>query len=388
MEHTFLVYSHHQPHVEWLQSVLAPQPVLCVYEQLEDLLGLVDVTGAHLIFVGMDLDNIVSQSGVIEGLLEARPFVTVVGLGSDLDHELVIHAMRAGARDFIVNGMRSSEVQGLVRRLSQRLPSLPVKKQQGDLTVLYGAQPDPDAALVALHLALRLQGPNSSLLLLDLGLPYGESLEGLRLSTDFYFGDALRNLRRLDSSLINSAFCRHDSGLTLLSHHDEDGPLSDLHATELYLVLGALRQNFSHIIVNLCGQPDSESLRTFINNSEQLYWYLDQSVSCCKRNLTLLNEWRQHKIKLEHGQLVVDRYLASVAPDSKSLSGTFSMPLAAQLPASPVARLTAKNQGRALFAMAPRDSLSRALVRLADTLSQPVKNRRSYDWLKRWRAKA
>lgn len=388
MEQTYLVYSHQQTDVEWLQSVLAPQQVLCVYEQLDDLLQLVDVTGAHLVFVGMDLDNIVAQCGVIEGLLEARPFVTVVGLGSDLDNELVIHAMRAGSRDFIVSGMRTSEVQGLVRRLSQRLPTLPVKKQQGDLSIIYGAQPDTDAALVALHLALRIQEPSKQVLLLDLGLPYGESLEGLRLSTSFYFGDALRNLRRLDSSLINSAFCQHSSGIKVLSHHYEDGLLSATHSTELYLLLGALRQNFSHIVINLCGQPNSESLRTFINNSQQLYWYLDQSVSCCKRSLELVNDWRQSNIKLDHAQLIVDRYIASVAPDGHSLSETFNMPLAAQLPASPAARLTAKNQGRSLFNVAPRDGLSRALVRLAEAMRGPARNRRYYDWFKRWRARA
>ncbi|GAA3540720.1 pilus assembly protein [Zobellella aerophila] len=383
MEQTFLVYSHNQADVEWLQTALSPQQVLAVNEQLDDLLSLVDVTGSSLVFIGLEQQNMVAQCGVIEGLLEAKPFVTVVGLGDGMDNQLVIHAMRAGARDFITYGMRSSEVQGLVRRLSQRLPQLPIQKKQGELTLLYGAQPDTDAALVAAHLALSCQQRGDSTLLLDLGIPYGESLEGLGLKTAFYFGDALRNLRRLDASLIESAFCQHGSGLKVLAHDRQDEPLSGIHSAELYLLLGALRQNFGQVIVNLCGQPDSESLRTFVGNSQRLYWYVDQSVSCCKRSLEVLAEWRQRGVKLEHSQLLVDRYIASVAPDAKVLAGSFNMPLVSALPLSAAFRLQVKNQGRTLFQIAPRDPLSRALRRLAGIAAKPVAQGRPVSWLKR-----
>ncbi|WP_116474266.1 pilus assembly protein [Zobellella maritima] len=383
MEQTFLVYSHNKSDVEWLRSALAPQQVLSVNEQLDDLLGLVDITGASLVFVGLGADNMVAQCGIIEGLLEARPFVTVVGLGDGLDNQLVISAMRAGARDFIIYGMRSSEVQGLVRRLSQRLPQMPVQKKQGELMLIYGAQPDADAALIALHLALGAQQQGESVLLLDLGIPFGESLEGLGLNTSFYFGDALRNLRRLDASLIDSAFCQHDSGLKVLAHDGQDGPLSAVHSTELYLLLGTLRQNFGRVIVNLCGQPDSESLRTFISNSQCLYWYIDQSVSCCKRSLEVLSEWRQRGIKLEHSKLLIDRYIASVAPDASTLASSFHMPLASTLPSCPALRLQVKNQGRSLFQGTPRNPLGRALQRLTDANTQTVdKNWRS-GWMQR-----
>src|SRR5690606_3728229 len=132
--------------------------------------------------------------------------LVVVGVGDGFDTQLVLAAMRAGARDFISYGLRASEVLGLVRRLTRRLPQLPVRSELGQLWVLYGAQPDVDAAWVTAHLALAAQQQGDATLFVDLGLPQGESLDLLAVEAKFSFGDALRNLRRLDSNLIGTAF--------------------------------------------------------------------------------------------------------------------------------------------------------------------------------------
>ncbi|MBL1376604.1 pilus assembly protein [Zobellella iuensis] len=383
MEQTFLVYSSNQEDVEWLQSTLLPYQVLAVNERLDEILGLIDITEASLIFVGLDSDSMTSQCGLIEGLLEARPLLTVVGLGDGLDNQLVINAMRAGARDFIVYGMRSSEVLGLVRRLTQRVPVLPVQKSGNCQTLLYGVQPDPDAALVSAHMAQQLQQKGKRVLLLDLGRPTGESLEVLGVKPSFTFGDALRNLRRLDGNLIDSAFCHHGSGLSVLALGEEDPTFNQVPSTELYLLKGALSQHFDHVVINLVGQSDCEQLRTLVNHCQQLYWYVDQSVSCCKRNLHVLNRWRESGIRLEHAGLVVDRYIKQVAPDADTLATTFQLPLLASLPASLPARLKVKNTGKTLLEMDAREPLNKAIGQLARHIVKTSGTGESRNWLQR-----
>lgn len=365
MEHTFLACTHNVTDVEWLQTALAPMgQVLKVGETLDDLLGLIDATGASLVFVGVDRDNLVSQCALVESLLAARPLLIVVALGDGFDNQLVIGAMRAGARDFITYGLRGSEVMGLVRRLCDRLPQLPAHRQQGGLSLLYGAQPDSDAALVAAHLGLLLQRNGKRTLLVDLGLPNGESMDVLGLEPAFQFADAIRNLRRLDGNLIETAFARHASGLQVLALGTEEEGLEHYRSAELYLLLSTLRQQFEQVVVNLCGQHDSDVLRTFVSNAERLYWYSDQSVSSCRRNLDMLQLWRERGLKLDHARLLVDRYIDSVAPDIKTLGRTYDMPILGCLPLSPALRLKVKNQSRPLFELAPRDALSRALQQL------------------------
>ncbi|MDI3272444.1 AAA family ATPase [Pseudomonas sp. MDT1-16] len=372
LSQTFLAITRNNTDFEWLQGALAPlgQVVSAGGGSLDELLALVDVTFASLVFIGLDREHVVAQSALIESALEAKPMLAIVVLGDGMDNQLVLNAMRAGARDFVAYGSRSSEVAGLVRRLSKRLPPVAPNTQLGGLTVLYGVQSNADGALLASHLAQVVQKSGQQTLLLDLGLPSGDSLALLGLESSFHFGDALRHLRRLDATLIDSAFTRCDAGLRILAYASHDEPLEHTSAAELYMLLSALRQHFQHIVVNLTGQPDSEALRTFVSHCDKLLWYTDQNVLDCRRNLAVLNLWREKGIKLDHAKLLVDRYLRNVSPDSETLGKSFGMEVIATLVYSPEVRLNAKNQGVTLFELAPREGLTQSLRALGERLAK------------------
>ncbi|WP_122314162.1 pilus assembly protein [Pseudomonas cichorii] len=370
LSQTFLAITRNTTDLEWLQGALGSlgQVVSAGSGSLDDLLALVDVTFASVVFVGLDREHLMNQSALIEGALEAKPMLAIVALGDGMDNQLVLNAMRAGARDFVAYGSRSSEVAGLVRRLSKRLPAVTPNPNMSGLSVLYGAQCDGDGALIATHLAMVVQKAGQRALLLDLGLPRGDSLSMLGLESSFSFGDALRHLRRLDATLIDSAFTTSDSGLRILAYTEADDHLEQSSAAELYMLLSALRQHFQHVIVNLVGQPDSETLRTFVTHCDQLLWYSDQSVLECRRNLAVLNLWREKGMKMQHAGLLIDRYLRPVAPNSETMAKTFGLPVLAVLPFSPELRLNAKNQGVSLFDLAPREALCSGLRRLGEHL--------------------
>ncbi|WP_433886023.1 pilus assembly protein [Pseudomonas vranovensis] len=376
LSQTFLAITRNDGDLQWLQGALAPlgQVVGAGSGSLDELLALVDVTFASLVFVGLDREQVVNQCALIEGVLEAKPMLAIVALGDGMDNQLVLNAMRAGARDFVAYGSRSSEVAGLVRRLSKRLPPVTSNPSLGGLTVLYGAQCAADGALLTTHMARVVQTSGQQTLLLDLGLPRGDSLALLGLEASFHFGDALRHLRRLDNTLIDSAFTRESSGLRLLAYAETDEPLERTSAAELYMLLSALRQHFQHIVVNLTGQADSEALRTFVSHCDKLIWYTDQNVLDCRRNLEVLTQWREKGMKLEHASLLVDRYLRGVAPDSEALGKRYGLPVLRVLPYSPEVRLNAKNQGLTLFELAPREPLTQQLKNLGERLARRSEN--------------
>ena len=147
--------AHSQPVWPYSRPVKQPlgQVIGASGGSLDELLALVDVTFSNLVFIGLDREQLVNQCALIEGVLEAKPMLAIVALGDGMDNQLVLNAMRAGARDFVAYGSRSSEVAGLVRRLSKRLPPVTSNPHLGSLTVLYGTQCAADGALLTSHLA-------------------------------------------------------------------------------------------------------------------------------------------------------------------------------------------------------------------------------------------
>jgi hypothetical protein len=133
LSQNFLAITRNNTDLEWLQGALAPlgQVVSAGGGSLDELLALVDVTLSSLVFVGLDREHLVAQCALIEGALEAKPMLAIVALGDGMDNQLVLNAMRAGARDFVAYGSRSSEVAGLVRRLGKRLPPVTPSNSPG-----------------------------------------------------------------------------------------------------------------------------------------------------------------------------------------------------------------------------------------------------------------
>lgn len=387
LNQTYLAITRNEEDLQWLQGALTPlgQVIGANSGSLDELLALIDVTFSNLVFIGLDREQLVNQCALIEGVLEAKPMLAIVALGDGMDNQLVLHAMRAGARDFVAYGSRASEVAGLVRRLGKRLPTVASNPNLGGLTVLYGAQAGADGALLTSHLARVVQESGQQTLLLDLGLPRGDSLALLGMEESFYFGDALRNLRRLDATLIDSAFARDKGGLRILAYADSDEPLQQTSAAELYMLLSALRQHFQHIVINLTGQTDSETLRTIVSHCDKLIVYTDQNILDCRRTLDVLEQWRDRGIKLEHAVLLVDRYLRNVAPDADALAKRYGLALLKALPYSPEVRLNAKNQGLSLFELAPREGLTQALRGLGERLARRSEKlpAPTFPWLRR-----
>ena len=89
LSQTFLALTRNSTDLEWLQGALAPLGQVVGAgpgSSLDELLALVDVTFAGLIFVGLDRDKVVSQCALIEGALEAKPMLAIVALGDGMDN--------------------------------------------------------------------------------------------------------------------------------------------------------------------------------------------------------------------------------------------------------------------------------------------------------------
>lgn len=77
LSQTFLAITRNNTDLEWLQSALGSlgQVVSAGTGSLDDLLALVDVTFASVVFVGLDREHLMTQSALIESALEAKPML-------------------------------------------------------------------------------------------------------------------------------------------------------------------------------------------------------------------------------------------------------------------------------------------------------------------------
>src|SRR3989344_5352469 len=338
MSQHFLLITHNKDVAHWVQTTLQDEAeiVMADSDNLERVVQLIDAVHARVVLCELQGSRLSQDASFMEGLTAAKPLLPVIALAETADRQSVLTALRSGARDFISPDMRPGEVISLVRRAAQREVSDPQRGNggsEGAMTAVASARPGGDTTMFALHLALALQeqAPKDEILLLDLGVPAGDSLQYLGIEPTYTFVDAIRSLRRLDETLINTAFPKHETGLRILAMPEDSLEMGRITSAGLYVLLSA---------------------------PERTLLLVEQSVPSCKQNRNLLQKLRDAKVdKVGAGQisLVVDRYLPSVPPDAETIAKGFGIPLLSTLPSSGMARLTMMNSGESLFTSAPRD---------------------------------
>lgn len=371
---SFVVVPSNDAQLTWLQEVLLEEGEVVKADatSIERVRQLLDLTGSQVVFVGLSESNLRQNAAFIEDLVTFKTMLMVIAVADHADNDLLLSAMRAGAREFITTGTRHSEVMRLVHRLQHRAPIAQHSQQhRGKVISLISARPGSDTPMLALHLALSLQleKPDEKVLLLDLGTPAADTLTYLGLNASYSFLDAVRSLRRLDSTLIDSAFAKHESGLKLLALPEEHAGMGELTSADVYVLLGVLQQFFTNIIINLGGVPYSDFLHLLVSNSDTTLALLEQSVPSCKQNMQLIRKLSQSQIEMDSVKLVVDRYLANLPPDAENLATGLNIKLLTTLPSSGMARLKMMNSGESLFECAPRDPYTLAVRKMARKLT-------------------
>ncbi len=369
----FIAITQTQECQQWLAQSLKDEGEIIPADTptVDRVVQLSDAIGTSVIFVQLNSADYRKEALLIEGIIAAKPFLPVVAVADTFDQNLLLTVIRLGARNFIKVGTRTSEVVAEVRRLVPRdaMPHSAQPDQRGKITAVISARPGSDSPMLALHLALAFQAHEPTLLL-DLGVPHGDAMIYLGLTSSYSFIDAIRSLRRIDSTLIQTGFGKHKSGLTVLSMPEDPWVGTQFTAADISVLLRSLRRHFPRIVVNLGGMVGSDFLLLLLSNVDQTMLLVEQSVPSCRQNMQLIKHLREEKILLSNAGVVVDRYLPKMPPDAESIAQSFGLPLLVTLPPSGMARLATMNSGESMFELSPHDPYSLSIRKLAGKLSE------------------
>jgi pilus assembly protein CpaE len=172
--------------------------------------------GADVLLVDIPSDNSASALRTIELLHQELPESPVFAIGSMQQPQVIVSAMRAGAREFIERPTTTTDLLEAFVRLTTAQRKVKHEGARGKVFTVVNAKGGSGATTVAVNLALSLQDSHGNVALIDLAL-LGHAALHLNVKPLFTVSDAIRNLHRLDSSLLESFMTRHSEGLQLLA---------------------------------------------------------------------------------------------------------------------------------------------------------------------------
>jgi pilus assembly protein CpaE len=218
-----------------------------------------------VILVDVPSDNSPMALRAVELIHQELPDSAVFAIGSMQQPQLIVSAMRAGAREFIERPTTTTDLLEAFVRLTTAQRKVKREGSRGKVFTVVNAKGGVGATTVAVNLALALQATHSNVALVDLAL-LGHAALHLNLKPLFTISDAIRNLHRLDSSLLESFMTRSSDGLQLLAGVSTPGVVEPSTA-EFARLFDMLVNHYRYVVVDASSRLDGAT-RLVCNLSE------------------------------------------------------------------------------------------------------------------------
>ncbi|MFY9562485.1 MAG: cellulose synthase operon protein YhjQ/BcsQ [Terriglobales bacterium] len=221
----------------------------------------------NVILVDIPAEGTTGALRGIELLHQELPDSAVFAIGTMTLPQLIVSAMRAGAREYIERPPTTTDLLEAFVRLTSARRKPGRETSRGKILTIVNAKGGSGATTVAVNLAIALQSIQNSTALVDLA-PLGHCALHLNLKPAFTVTDAITNLHRLDASLLDSFMARHGGGLQVLSGATGPAPIEPS-VSDFARLFDMMAGLFRYIVVDASSRLDSAT-RLVSNLSEKV----------------------------------------------------------------------------------------------------------------------
>ena len=205
--------------------------------------------------VDIPADNPAIALRAIELLHQEMPEGAIFAVGTLHQPQVIVSAMRAGAREFVERPTNTTDLLEAFVRLTTAQRRSRQEGLRGKVFSIVNAKGGNGATTVAVNLALALQAAHGQTALVDLA-PLGHAALHMNLKPVFTVADATRNLHRMDASLLESFMTRHTSALHLLAGTTAPAAV-DPSTAEFVRLFDMLVTHFRYVVVDLSSRFDA-----------------------------------------------------------------------------------------------------------------------------------
>ncbi|MEP6653188.1 MAG: AAA family ATPase [Myxococcales bacterium] len=299
--------------------------------------------------------------GYIYNVTAAGGVVIVVSQTKDSD--LILRAMRSGAREFVVDS-DADEIQMAVRAQAAHLEA----QSDGSVITVFPAKGGVGSTMIATNLAGALQRKGMRVCLVDLDLHLGDVVSFMDIAGSYSISDLLSNLARLDRDLLETSITKHSSGVAVLAQSGRMEESEHIAPADIGKLLGILRKHYDRVIVDGVRGFDEMSLAA-LDASQVLLMVLTQDVPAVRNAQRCLELFGRLGYDQQKVKLILNRYHKASKITLEVVADTLKAPVAHTITNDFVSIIDAINRGVLLVEAAPRARLTQDIADLVSLVS-------------------
>jgi pilus assembly protein CpaE len=325
--------------------------------------------------VGLDADPDKALD-LITRLRSEVPNCSMLVVSRSTDGQLILRAMRAGAKEFLNLPLGIEELLEALNRIAEQASGGASSRSRiTKVTAVVGASGGVGTTSVAVNLGCVLAAQNNApVCLVDLDLALGDADVFLDAIPEYTLADVTQNISRLDITLLKRSLTKHSSGLYLLPRPVQLQDTQVITPENLQRVIALLKASFSHLILDLSKSFTPIDLSA-LSIADDVLLVTQLDLPCLRNVVRLLMSFDEFEGMKEKVKVVVNR----VGHDSgqiglKKARETIGRNIYAQLPNDFRVMSEVRNNGIPLIEQAPKAPLTQAFRQLAQQLLETPVN--------------
>ena len=310
---------------------------------------------------------------LIESMLGANTVGEVFVTSPAHDADLLLKAMRAGAKEFLAQPVNELEVKTALaafnRRMRQSSPKEPA--HNGKIIHVMGAKGGVGTTTIAVNLAMIFAAIQNagSVALVDLNTVFGEIPLFLSVKPAYHWGQIVKNVSRLDGTFLLNAMTRHASGVHVLPSPSYLNGHPPATVDTMERLLSAMKDTFDVIVVDGGQSLDDPALKV-IEMADQVLLITLLSLPCLHNTGKLLKSLASvGAAQKERVRLVVNRCLKKSDISVKDAAESVQTEIFWSIPNDYRTTMSAINRGMPLHDLSPRGGITKSLEALAGALA-------------------
>lgn len=318
----------------------------------------------------VDIDDDESKAlALVEQIAKAHPTCGVVVVSSVADGQLILRAMRAGAREFLNSPIKIEELVGALDRVAAASGG-DNRSKSGQIITFAGASGGVGTTSIAVNTAVAMaQNPEFSIALVDLDLALGDADVFLDMIPEYTLLDVTQNISRLDLALLRKSLTKHESGVYLLPRPVQIEDLTTISEDNFRRVLGLLKASFSHVIVDLSKTYNRLDIAA-LESSDTVVLLTQLDLPCLRNVVRLFSAFEVYEGVSNKVKVVVNRSgLDKTQISADKAEETIDREIYARVPNNYFVISECRNNGVPLITQAPKAAITVAIQELAHKLA-------------------
>lgn len=269
----------------------------------------------------------------VENILDISRQSHIFVSGDNSDADLILRAMRAGAKEFLATPVENNDLFNAIERVYKNSSNPDRERRQfGRLFTFFSVKGGTGSTVISTNFAVNLiHETKKSTILVDLDLQLGSVSLFLGMKPAFNIVDVADNIDRMDPAMFQGFIQKHSSGLDVLTAPDSLDKVETVGMAQVAQILEYLKNTYKYVVVDTSNSFDSPTVEA-LDQSSTIFLISNTDISSLRNTQHCFSIFKRLGYSREKLSLIINRFHQDSEIHPKDIEKILNFPIYCRFP--------------------------------------------------------